>query len=103
MTTPAHQPGHTPGQLDLAAGERELYAARLEQIEAERNRLASQMAEHTVRAVSGVADAWTRHQGTGAALNDAVRAARAAGATWEDIGRAVGISRQAAHTRWAAL
>lgn len=38
-----------------------------------------------------------------AALDDAVAAARAGDppATWEQIGRAVGISRQSAHERWA--
>lgn len=33
-------------------------------------------------------------------LNEAVAAARAAGASWAGIGAAVGISRQAAHERW---
>lgn len=36
-------------------------------------------------------------------LNDAVGAARAAGESWEAIGRAAGIARQSAHARWAAL
>ncbi len=36
-------------------------------------------------------------------LNVAVRAARDAGASWADIGRAVGISRQSAHERWAKM
>jgi hypothetical protein len=30
-----------------------------------------------------------------------VAAAKAAGASWGDIGRAVGIGRQSAHERWA--
>lgn len=34
-------------------------------------------------------------------LTEAVRVARDAGASWTDIGRAVGISRQSAHERWA--
>ncbi|WP_280460901.1 AsnC family protein [Nocardia carnea] len=34
-------------------------------------------------------------------LTEAVRTARDAGASWTDIGRAVGISRQSAHERWA--
>ncbi|SDU76806.1 hypothetical protein [Jiangella alkaliphila] len=33
-------------------------------------------------------------------LNEAVAAARAAGATWERIGAAVGITRRAANERW---
>ncbi|WP_280418692.1 AsnC family protein [Nocardia carnea] len=36
-------------------------------------------------------------------LNVAVRAARDAGASLADIGRAVGISRQSAHERWAKM
>jgi hypothetical protein len=36
-------------------------------------------------------------------LDDAVSAAREAGASWADIGRAVGISRQSAHERWGGL
>lgn len=38
-----------------------------------------------------------------ARLTEAVRAARQAGSSWTDIGRAVGISRQSAHERWAGL
>ena len=41
-----------------------------------------------------------------AALDDAeraaVEAARSAGATWEQIGEALGTSRQAAHRKWGA-
>ncbi|MGL5825825.1 MAG: hypothetical protein ACRCYU_13605 [Nocardioides sp.] len=33
-------------------------------------------------------------------LNEAVTTARAAGQSWESIGRAAGITRQSAHTRW---
>lgn len=36
-------------------------------------------------------------------LTEAVRTARDAGASWTDIGRAVGISRQSAHERWAKM
>ncbi|MET8799261.1 hypothetical protein ABZV91_22985 [Nocardia sp. NPDC004568] len=36
-------------------------------------------------------------------LSQAVRAARDAGASWAGIGRAVGISRQSAHERWAKI
>lgn len=36
-------------------------------------------------------------------LTSAVRDARAEGASWADIGAAVGITRQSAHTRWAAI
>lgn len=34
-------------------------------------------------------------------LDDAVAAARLAGHSWEQVGRAVGVTRQAAHARWA--
>jgi len=34
-------------------------------------------------------------------LNDAVAAARADGASWADIGRATGLTRQSAHERWS--
>jgi len=100
VTTP---PAPIPGQLHLTAGEREEFAARLELLEAERDRLARQMTEHTVRAVSDVATAVEHHRLTAAAVDDAVRAARAAGASWEQIGAAAGITRQSAHARWAHL
>lgn len=37
---------------------------------------------------------------TNEALDQAVKHARAAGASWADIGRAVGITRQSAQGRW---
>jgi hypothetical protein len=37
----------------------------------------------------------------GRRLDKTVAAAKAAGATWADVGRAAGITRQAAHERWA--
>jgi hypothetical protein len=37
------------------------------------------------------------------ALTDAVRTARAEGASWAAIGAAAGITRQSAHTRWAGI
>lgn len=36
-------------------------------------------------------------------LNDAVRQARAGGASWTDIGDAAGMSRQSAHQRWSKV
>lgn len=36
-----------------------------------------------------------------ARLTEAVRAAKTAGASWADIGSAVGVTRQSAHERWA--
>ncbi|NKY87513.1 hypothetical protein [Nocardia veterana] len=36
-------------------------------------------------------------------LTDAVRVAREQGASWEEIGRAAGMTRQSAHERWAKV
>lgn len=56
--------------------------------------------EQTIGAVAEVSaeilDAHTR-------LEAAVRAARAAGATWAQIGQATGVSRQAAHEKWGHI
>ncbi|MBT2586464.1 hypothetical protein [Arthrobacter sp. ISL-95] len=51
-------------------------------------------------AILGVEAAKERRQ-AGHRLDRTVAAAKAAGASWTDIGRAAGISRQAAHERWA--
>ncbi|WP_249068720.1 hypothetical protein [Modestobacter muralis] len=45
-------------------------------------------------------DAAERHAATGRALDEAVAAARTAGASWSDVGQATGMSRQSAHVRW---
>lgn len=50
--------------------------------------------------VAGVKAA-ARDNQAGHRLDKTVAAAKAAGASWTDIGRAVGISRQSAHERWA--
>lgn len=52
-------------------------------------------------AVLGVEAAARDHKQAGARLDKTVAAARAAGASWADIGRAAGISRQSAHERWS--
>ncbi|MGM0384787.1 MAG: hypothetical protein ACQERF_02230 [Actinomycetota bacterium] len=56
--------------------------------------------EQTIDALAQVSaeisDAHTR-------LEAAVRAARAAGATWAQIGEATGVTRQAAHERWGHM
>jgi len=41
------------------------------------------------------------HRRAGQELTEAVTAARQAGVSWAEIGRAAGISRQSAHERWA--
>lgn len=52
------------------------------------------------RTIEDVEEAAARHAATGRALDEAVAAARAAGASWNDVGRAAGMSRQSAHVRW---
>lgn len=52
-------------------------------------------------AILGVEAAAHEHRQAGQRLDKTVAAAKAAGASWADIGRAVGISRQSAHERWA--
>lgn len=52
-------------------------------------------------AVVGVKAAAREYSQAGHRLDKTVAAAKAAGASWTDIGRAVGISRQSAHGRWA--
>lgn len=58
---------------------------------------------HTAPAVatSGVEAAAREYVQAGIRLDKTVAAAKAAGATWAEIGKAVGISRQAAHERWS--
>lgn len=52
-------------------------------------------------AILGVEAAAREHRQAAHRLDKTVSAAKAAGASWADIGRAAGISRQAAHERWA--
>ncbi|WOC63476.1 hypothetical protein RI444_22750 (plasmid) [Paenarthrobacter sp. AT5] len=52
-------------------------------------------------AIRGVEAAAKEHRQAGHRLDKTVAAAKAAGASWTDIGRAARISRQAAHERWA--
>ncbi|MCI9872774.1 hypothetical protein [Arthrobacter humicola] len=54
-----------------------------------------------LEAVAGVKAAAREYNQAGHRLDKTVAAAKAAGASWADIGRAVGISRQSAHERWA--
>ncbi|MGO4230901.1 hypothetical protein AB4Y72_18815 [Arthrobacter sp. YAF34] len=51
--------------------------------------------------VAGVEAAAREYTQAGHRLDKTVAAAKSAGASWADIGRAVGISRQSAHERWA--
>ncbi|MDN4645486.1 hypothetical protein [Arthrobacter sp. PsM3] len=52
-------------------------------------------------AVLGVEAAAREYTQAGHRLDKTVAAAKAAGASWADIGRAAGISRKSAHERWA--
>ena len=52
-------------------------------------------------AILGVEAAAREYRQAGHRLDKTVAAAKAAGASWTDIGHAAGISRQAAHERWA--
>ena len=58
-------------------------------------------AGHGSEALLGVEAAAREYNQAGHRLDKTVAAAKAAGASWADIGRAVGISRQSAHERWA--
>ncbi len=51
--------------------------------------------------IAGVVTAAREFAQAGQRLDKTVAAAKAAGASWADIGRAAGITRQAAHERWA--
>lgn len=53
------------------------------------------------QSILGVEAAAKEHRQSTHRLDKTVAAAKAAGASWADIGRAAGISRQAAHERWA--
>lgn len=55
------------------------------------------------KGLEAIEDAAAGHAAATRSLNEAVRAAKAAGASWADIGRAAGISRQSAHERWSTL
>jgi hypothetical protein len=53
------------------------------------------------QAVTDVGAAAEAHKSSADALDRAVNAARAAGASWTEIGRAAGIARQSARERWS--
>lgn len=54
-------------------------------------------------AVAAVARTAAEIEDAQARLEVAVRAARAAGATWAQVGQAMGVTRQAAHERWGHI
>ena len=71
-------------------GARPWSRAELEELLSEQTRLAVQSVQEAAATLNRDADA----------LDRAVASARSAGASWADIARAVGISRQAAQQRW---
>jgi hypothetical protein len=99
--TPDTGPEHVPGQLDLDVPDRADLERELANVREQAERIAVQMSEFTVRAVDRVAAAAAAYAGAGEQLDKAVAEARGMGATWEQIGRAAGITRQSAWSRWA--
>ncbi|MFP5371521.1 MAG: hypothetical protein ACLGI3_12340 [Actinomycetes bacterium] len=70
------------------------------QLRDRRARIEDELAAEAAAAARSVAQ-WADALGkAGTGLDQAVRAARAAGVSWSEIGRAAGISRQAATMRW---
>lgn len=53
------------------------------------------------KSLEDVGDLAARYAEVGRELDAAVASARSGGATWADVGRAVGITRQSARERWA--
>lgn len=67
---------------------------------AELARLRQLADEHTAKALHIVRVYAGKARVTGSDLDGSVRVARAAGATWQQIGDAAGLTKQAAHQRW---
>jgi hypothetical protein len=66
-----------------------------------RDELLAQLADLRERAIGDVRAAAQLTADAGAQLDEAVRSARHAGASWADIATAAGMSRQGAQQRWA--
>lgn len=73
--------GHVPGQLDLAQFEE----------------LREDFAREALRAITRIS---AERKEADAELTEAVAKAQAAGVSWERIGEAAGVTRQAAWQRW---
>jgi hypothetical protein len=69
-------------------------------VAAELARLRQLADEHTAKALHVVTVYAGKARVTAADLDAAVQTARAAGATWQQIGDAAGLTKQAAHQRW---
>lgn len=78
--------GHVPGQLDLHGEEVDEVLEAMERVR--------ERARQSVSNAAAERDVQERR------LTEAVLLARAAGISWEDIGSAAGVTRQAAWQRW---
>lgn len=87
------------GQLDLVPDDLERQTAAAA---AELDRLRSLALEHTLRAVDAVRGAAGTLRSAAAELEEAVRLARAAGATWQQVADACGMTKQSAWQRWGS-
>jgi hypothetical protein len=87
------------GRLFVPAGEDAMDASDRPNVEAAMLQLWS---EHVapLDATAALQVAWVRHRQALADVDEAVRAARAAGLSWVDVGRATGMTRQSARERW---
>lgn len=74
--------------------------AEMQVLRAQRAHVEEQLRSRAVQAVDVVAETAAALGKLSDALDDAVHAARAEGASWQQIARAVGISRQSATERW---
>jgi hypothetical protein len=61
------------------------------------------MNDDTRAALAALVDTHRAYEDAKADLRDAVQDARAAGATWAEVGRALGVKRQTAHERFRSL
>ena len=95
MTTPPREPDDTLVRLPLLPSPAEMAVLR-----AERQHIEEQLRTTAVQAVDTVAETAAALGKMSERLDEAVAHARAAGASWQMIARAVGISRQAATQRW---
>lgn len=117
MTGHPNDPEHVPGQLDLtgkqptadltgslriSAADRGDLERELHRVRIERERVEQLIAERTAEALHRLTIAATTYTVAGAELDAAVTEARSYGATWQDVGRAAGMTRQAAWQRWGS-
>lgn len=75
---------------------------RVRRLRQQQEALAVQLSEHATRALSLVAAGAAAVIAAESQLRQAVEHARGAGASWTDVGKAAGLSRQGARQRWAA-